>query len=298
LVWDNIPFGAAISCPSIEKALTSETYSDRVLGESRTLEVRAGTVQVFTGNNITAKGDLASRTLGARLAVDRPDPENRAFRHPDPILWTEQHRGEILAALYTILIGNKRFDASKPPPPAETRFKEWYHLVGAAIEYAAECHIKLENEAVRWLTADPPPDPARKIRFRTLFLVGEVEDEQGSNLTTVLDVLERRYPNGETFAANEIASYAGRAETDSIAFKAALELASGKGLPIISAPTISGRLRTIKDRPMQVGEMVLVLRYIPSHHGGTFRVDHLTNDARDPLDAENSAEADATKTMR
>ncbi len=33
LMWDNIPRGAAISCPSIEKALTTAQYSDRVLCE-------------------------------------------------------------------------------------------------------------------------------------------------------------------------------------------------------------------------------------------------------------------------
>ena len=33
--WDNLPRGAAISCPSIEKALTAETYSDRILGNPK-----------------------------------------------------------------------------------------------------------------------------------------------------------------------------------------------------------------------------------------------------------------------
>jgi hypothetical protein len=88
VVWDNIPRGSTISCPSIEKSLTSETYSDRVLGESRTRTVPAFTIIFFTGNNIAPRGDMASRSLNARLAVSRPDPENREFRHPDPIAWT------------------------------------------------------------------------------------------------------------------------------------------------------------------------------------------------------------------
>ena len=49
LCWDNIPRGAAISCPSIEKALTSESYCDRVLGHSVTQTVPATTVMFFTG---------------------------------------------------------------------------------------------------------------------------------------------------------------------------------------------------------------------------------------------------------
>ncbi len=73
LVWDNIPLGETISCPSIEKALTAEMYSDRVLGLSEQRTVSAATIQAFTGNNIAAMGDLASRTLNVRLEVDRLD---------------------------------------------------------------------------------------------------------------------------------------------------------------------------------------------------------------------------------
>jgi hypothetical protein len=66
----------------------------------------ATSVQIFTGNNIVAAGDMTSRTLIVRLDTDRTDPENRTFRHQDPIGWTMAHRSEILRALYTLLIGN------------------------------------------------------------------------------------------------------------------------------------------------------------------------------------------------
>jgi hypothetical protein len=109
LVWDNLPRGLAVSSASVEKALTSEFYSDRVLGVTDTRTVPAYTVQVFTGNNIGPKGDLVSRSLTARLGVDRPDPENRKFNRTDePVTWTSRHRGEILQACYTILLGNPR----------------------------------------------------------------------------------------------------------------------------------------------------------------------------------------------
>jgi hypothetical protein len=125
LVWDNLARGAAISCPQIEKALTSPTYQDRILQFSEFKTVPAYTVIGFTGNNILPKGDMASRSLTCRLLVDRPNPENRLFRHPGPIGWTEDHRGDILAALYTVILGNPRRSPGQHSTPP-TRFKAWW----------------------------------------------------------------------------------------------------------------------------------------------------------------------------
>src|SRR5712691_7724533 len=270
LVWDNLPRGAAISCPSIEKALTAETYSDRILGVSDTGTAPAFTIQVFTGNNITPRGDLASRSLPLRLAVDRPDPENRLFAHPDPIAWTEANRGRILRALYTILLGNPRL-RDRNPEQAPTRFKMWWHLVGSAVEYAAAQHAQIAEEEVRCLVADPhttcPPAP---IRFAELFLAGEADEEQSAGLATVLDVLRRRWPDG--FKSADVASYAGEAEEGAIAFRAALEQASGKVLKLISSPTIAWRLKGMIDAPVIVGDITLVLRRAAGHEGAEYTV--------------------------
>ena len=266
IVWDNIPRGAAISCPSIEKALTAETYTDRVLGISDTRTVPATAVQVFTGNNIAARGDLASRSLSARLTVDRPDPENREFTHPDPIAWTEANRGRILRAMYTVALGNPRLRDNKPTA-AETRFKAWWHLVGSAVEHAAKQHV--DHVAAVVMDAHETCKPA-VISFRTLFLAGEADEEQSSSLATVLDVLRTKWPDG--CEAREVALYAGAADEGSIAFKAALEAASGKALKVITATTITWKLKALTDAPVRVGDDVLVLRYKPNHDGGAFSV--------------------------
>src|SRR5262249_33693181 len=136
ILWDNIPRGSQISCPHIEKSCTAAYYSDRRLGVSEMVATAASTIHFFTGNNIGPCGDLASRSLRIRLAVDRTDPENRAFRHPDPIGWTESHRAEILRALYTVLLGNPML-GSPPDAEAKTRFKVWWRLIGSAVEHAA-----------------------------------------------------------------------------------------------------------------------------------------------------------------
>jgi hypothetical protein len=266
LVWDNIPRGAAISCPSIEKALTAETYTDRVLGVTETRTVPASTVQVFTGNNISARGDMASRTLQVRLAVDRPDPENREFVHPDPVGWTQAHRGRILAALYTLLLGNPRL-RSDDQTPAETRFKTWWHLVGAAVEYAAHEHL----DYVKALAVDHDTTcPPTSVRFRTMFLAGEADEEQTSSLAIVLRAIRERWRDG--CLAREVAAFAGGATEEGIEFKVALEQASQKAIKVVTASTITWRLKALIEAPVEIAGQVFVLQYKPDNLGGHFVV--------------------------
>jgi hypothetical protein len=163
LVWDNIPRGVAIGCASIEKALTAEIYCDRVLGVSEYITVPAQTIHNFTGNNISGRGDLASRTLGTHIDVSRPDPANRPFEHPDPIGWTQANRGKIPSALYIILLGNPR-RWRNDLGPAKTRFKAWWDLAGSAVEHAAQQHVEqihhsspIRSRAVRRRRSTSPP---------------------------------------------------------------------------------------------------------------------------------------------
>ena len=106
-----------------------------MLGVSRVETVSSTTVQIFTGNAIGPRGDMTSRSLMLALNVDRPDPENRAFVHPDPLAWTRAHRRHIVRALYVLLLAGA---LNRPPnQEAKTRFKSWWTLVGWPMEYAA-----------------------------------------------------------------------------------------------------------------------------------------------------------------
>jgi subtilisin family serine protease len=73
LIFDNIPKGSLISCPSIEKSLTTEIYSDRVLGASVVRHVPAYTIMTFTGNNVEPRGDTPVFSLtSSKLSSDCP----------------------------------------------------------------------------------------------------------------------------------------------------------------------------------------------------------------------------------
>jgi hypothetical protein len=211
-------------------------------------------VQAFTGNNIVPRGDLASRALVLRLGTDRPDPEHRKFKHADPVDWTLRHRGGILQALFTIMLGNPRRRAGQHPAE-RTRFKVWWDMIGSAIEHAAAIS-------------------GEKVSFRRLFLTNDEEDEEKVGLAEVLDILEQQWPKG--FKAADVAKALHVLNADGVPqhekwrddLKTGLEQASGKLLNQISATTISWRLKAMVDAPVQVGKDVLVLRLQPDHYQG------------------------------
>jgi hypothetical protein len=198
ILWDNIPKGSQISCPHIEKSCTSELYSDRKLGVSEMIVTSAAIVHLFTGNNVGPRGDFASRSLQTRLEVDRHDPENREFTHPDPIGWTEAHRGRILAALYTIAMCQPAADVS-----AQTRFKIWWRLVGYPVEFAARQHKEHVDALVMDAHKTCPPE---LLSFKDLFIAQEQEDEDSASLADALALFAAKWPNEVKFKAAAVAS--------------------------------------------------------------------------------------------
>ena len=129
----------------------------------------ASTIHFFTGNNIgpTRRTGVAQPGTSVSTSI-APTRRTGTFRHPDPIGWTEDHRAEIMAALYTILLGNPQLKAARDAP-GKTRFKMWWRLVGSAVEHAARL-------------------AGQELDFKKLFLAQEEDDEESASLA---DVLER-----------------------------------------------------------------------------------------------------------
>jgi hypothetical protein len=89
------------------------------------------------------------------------------------------HRAEILAALYTVMLGNPQLKTSRDAP-GKTRFKTWWRLIGSALEHAVGL-------------------VGHELDFQKLFLEQEGEDEESASLADVL----RLWPGG--FEAQEMA---------------------------------------------------------------------------------------------
>jgi hypothetical protein len=247
LSWDNIPRGLQISCPHIERSCTAAYYSDRKLGVSERVATSASTIHFFTGNNIGPKGDLASRSLQVRLHVDRVDPENREFAHPDPIGWTDANRAELMVAFYTILLGNPQL-RTPLNAPAKTRFKNWWRLIGSAVEHAA----KLNGE---------------ELDFERLFLTQEGDDEEAASLADVLQILLGYFPNHAdgaptAFEAGDVADIINdryHYDPKRTGLREFLYPGAPDGMGM-SPKSVGRRLQRHIDEPVKDGEMMLTLR--------------------------------------
>ena len=131
---------------------------------------------MLTGNALQMGGDSGSRTLTIELSADRPDPENREFKHPDILAWCDRNRAQIIKAALTILLGNPTLRTRTAK--IETRFKAWFVLVGSAVEHAAN------------LAGMP-------LRMVDLFAHSEGEDDTVGVLAELLALLLQAFPGRE-----------------------------------------------------------------------------------------------------
>ncbi|MGL6074029.1 MAG: hypothetical protein ACRC8S_07700, partial [Fimbriiglobus sp.] len=135
VLFDNIvgPFGNAAT----DIALTTTSWQDRLLGQSRLITNPLWTTWYATGNNITFGADMVRRSCPIRLETPEEHPESRSdFRHSQLLQWVSGHRNELLSAALTILRGF--ILAGRPDQKLSTwgSFEGWSSLVRQAIVWA------------------------------------------------------------------------------------------------------------------------------------------------------------------
>jgi hypothetical protein len=123
--------------PSLDAALTSETWQDRLLGTNKTVRLPLRVAFFATGTNLQLVGDLARRCLYVRLETNHERPEERTdFRHHDILGFARANRASLLSAALTIL--HAYCVAGRPDQPLRAfgSFEGWSALVRSAIVWA------------------------------------------------------------------------------------------------------------------------------------------------------------------
>jgi len=91
---------------ALAQALTSETWSDRILGSSRDIQLPNNATWVALGNQVNVNADCVRRAYWIRLAPAYADPQDRpseSFRHPELKEWTKENRAVLLTAVLTLV---------------------------------------------------------------------------------------------------------------------------------------------------------------------------------------------------
>lgn len=88
---------------AINKALTSPTVTERMLGSTRTATARTNVLILGTGNNIEPERDMRRRVLSIRLEPRSETPAFRRYRKDDPVEHLRKHRKGAVGDALTII---------------------------------------------------------------------------------------------------------------------------------------------------------------------------------------------------
>jgi hypothetical protein len=128
VTFDNVR--GKIRSSKFEGLLTSSSFSDRLLGQSREASGPNDRLWTITANNAEIGGDLARRCYWITIDPKMPRPHERTGFALDLRTWPQANRGEIIRAILTIIRGWVLAGS----PSAELKRSDDYAVWDAAIE--------------------------------------------------------------------------------------------------------------------------------------------------------------------
>ena len=172
-----------VDSASLASILTSEVYSGRILGSTRTVEAPTNMVVMLTGNNIALGGDMPRRVVTVRIDAKSETPFSRVFDF-DPLAVVRARRVEMICAALTLIrgafavVGQGRIGS----------FEDWDRLVAQTVEIVGR-----SGGVGRGEFADPT----------ALLIRAHETDPTRGVLHDILDVLRAQF-GSRWFSAKEI----------------------------------------------------------------------------------------------
>ena len=100
IVFDNVPAHAVVDHASFAALLTMPEWTDRLLGQSRSISLVNDRLWLLNGTNVRLGGDLGQRSVLVRIDPKQPRPDLRTgFAIPDMEGYLAGHAHEALGAL-------------------------------------------------------------------------------------------------------------------------------------------------------------------------------------------------------
>ncbi|MDR5900353.1 hypothetical protein QC823_15415 [Halomonas vilamensis] len=141
VIWDNVI--GVFDSAALAGALTSQNYSDRILGKTGSANVPNKALWLLTGNNLTLAGDLPRRVLKCRIDPETDRPFARQF-DVDPEAYCQQHRQRMITDALTVIRGWLA-SGDAPAPGNMASFEAWDLMVRQAVAWVAR-HFDMLSE--------------------------------------------------------------------------------------------------------------------------------------------------------
>lgn len=123
---------------AVSAVLTTSSWSDRILGQSRNVVIPIRSAWIATGNNPMLSNEITRRTVRIRLNAQTDQPWLRTtFRHPDLRDWAAEHRGELVWAALTLV--SHWVALGRPLPDDLTllgSYEAWSRVLGGVLSAA------------------------------------------------------------------------------------------------------------------------------------------------------------------
>ena len=131
---DNIRGG--LNSATLAMALTATTYSDRVLGQTRMVDLPNQSLWIATANNPQLSLEIARRCVRIRLdpMCDRPW-QGRSFKHEPLLAWVHKHRA---ALIHAVLVMVQAWMSMGRPVISHVlgSYESWSEVVGGILTVA------------------------------------------------------------------------------------------------------------------------------------------------------------------
>jgi len=134
ITFDNL--SGTFASARFDGLLTSREWTDRQLGATVDLTLTNDRVWTVTGNNLRFGGDMRRRVRWVTIDSKMARPETRTGFKIDLKPWVRAHRGELLGALLTLVVG--WCQAGRPMPEADRSddFTLWTQVTQGLLAWA------------------------------------------------------------------------------------------------------------------------------------------------------------------
>ncbi len=134
ILLDNVRDG--LDSAQLASALTAETWSDRMLGQTRMIDLPNRATWLVTANNPRLSLEIARRCVRVRLDAKRDRPwERTGFKHSPLRDWARRHRASLIHAVLVLV---RSWTAAGRPAGERTlgSFESWAAVVGGVLAHA------------------------------------------------------------------------------------------------------------------------------------------------------------------